>query len=197
MTSSCSHISTPKRCDWVPLNKDFYIDYHDQEWGVPVHHDHKHFEMLTLEGAQAGLNWETILKKRNAYQQAFYQFNPEKVARMTNNELENLCKNPHLVRHRLKIFSVRQNAHAFLKIQNTFQSFDHYIWKFVEYKQITNHWKDMSEVPSSTLLSNTIAKELKKQGFTFVGTKIIYAYMQAIGMVNDHLTTCFLHPCTR
>ena len=179
------------RCPWAGRGKAFYDDYHDHEWGVPVHDDIKHFEMLILEGAQAGLSWETVLKKREAYREAFHFFDPQKVAKMEDAELEALLLNPGLIRNRLKIFTARKNAIAFLAIQKEFGSFDHYIWNFIGGKSIVNHWQEMKDVPAKTKESDAISKDLKKRGMSFVGSTIIYAYMQAIGMVNDHLTSCF------
>lgn len=180
-----------KRCGWVDENKPHYVEYHDTEWGVPVHDDIKHFEMLTLEGAQAGLSWETILKRRDAYRQAFKQFDPNAVVQMTDDELEALLADSSIIRNRLKVFSVRKNAQAFLAIQKEFGSFDAYVWRFVNNAPKTNHPKSLKEVPASTPESDVLSKDLKKRGMSFVGSTIIYAYMQAIGMVDDHITDCF------
>lgn len=177
-----------KRC--FGEGKKFYADYHDQEWGIPVYSDQKLFEMLILEGAQAGLSWETILKRRDGYQKAFHHFDPEKVASMSDEELESLRKNPNIIRNRLKIFSARQNARVFLELQKEFGSFSNYIWRFVDHKPIQNHRKEWKDVPCSSPISDTISKDLKKRGMSFVGSTIIYAYMQAVGLVNDHLTNC-------
>jgi DNA-3-methyladenine glycosylase I len=179
------------RCAWVPSNNAEYQKYHDEEWGVPVHDDLKHFEMLTLEGAQAGLSWETVLKKRDGYRKAFKNFIPEKVALMNDFELENLMFQPEIIRNRLKIFSVRKNAIAFLQIQKEFGSFDKYIWSYVNNKAICSHVKNICEIPSQTEISIKISKNLKKRGMSFVGSTIVYAYMQAVGMVNDHSVDCF------
>jgi DNA-3-methyladenine glycosylase I len=179
------------RCAWVPSNNPEYQRYHDEQWGVPVHDDIKHFEMLTLEGAQAGLSWEIVLKKRDAYKKAFKNFIPEKVAAMTDSELEVQMQNAGIIRNRLKIFSVRKNAAAFLQIQKEFGSFDNYIWAYVDGKTICNHLKSIAEIPAKTELSDKISKELKKRGMSFVGSTIIYAYMQAVGLVNDHTVDCF------
>lgn len=185
-------MSDPKiRCAWVGLNKPHYEHYHDTEWGVPVHEDIHHFEMLTLEGAQAGLNWETILKKREGYRQAFHQFDPQKVARMSDESLEALLQNPEIIRNRLKVYSVRKNARVFLNIQETFGSFDAYIWQFVNGKPLINQWTHISQVPAKTKESDALSKDLKKRGMTFVGSTIIYAHMQATGLVNDHTTNCW------
>ena len=180
-----------KTCPWVPTTKQFYVDYHDNEWGVPVHDDRKHFEMLILEGAQAGLSWETVLKKRAGYRAAFYNFDPVKVAAMSDAELEALRSNPAIIRNRLKINAARKNAIAFLAIQKEFGSFDAYIWQIVGDKQKVNRWQTLDQIPASTPESDRIAKDLKKRGMTFVGTTIIYAYLQAAGLVNDHVVDCF------
>lgn len=182
-----------KRCFGGEIGKEFYAHYHDHEWGIPLHDDQRLFEMLILEGAQAGLSWETVLKKREGYRSAFYQFDPVKVAAMGDQELNMLCQNPNIIRNRLKIFSVRQNARVFLNIQQEFGSFDRYVWGFVKDKPIKNHWHRLADIPSSTPESNTLSKDLKKRGMNFVGSTIIYAYMQAIGMVNDHIIECWLH----
>lgn len=174
-------------------DKEFYANYHDTEWGVPLHDDQKLFEMLILEGAQAGLSWETVLKKRAAYREVFYGFDPKKVANMMDKELEILCNNPKIIRNRLKIYSTRQNAIAFLQIQKEFGSFDSYVWSFVNGHPIKNHPKSMKDIPAKTELSDTLSKDLKKWGMKFVGSTIIYAYMQATGMVDDHITTCFCY----
>lgn len=168
----------------------FYEEYHDHEWGIPTHDDQKLFELLSLEGAQAGLSWAIILKKRNAYQKAYHQFDLKKVAMMSDEELNQLTQDSLIVRNRLKIFSVRKNARVFLNIQKEFGSFDRYIWGFVDYKPLINHWKTFNEVPCETEISLKISKDLKKRGMTFVGPKIMYSFMQAVGMVDDHLITC-------
>ena len=180
-----------KRCFGGQVGKEFYADYHDQQWGKPVHDDHELFEMLILEGAQAGLSWETILNKRAGYRAAFHQFDVQKVAAMTDSELTALLQDPKIVRNRLKVFATRKNALAFIKIQQEFGSFDHYLWRYVDGKPLINHWKAFSEVPASTALSDAISKDLKKRGMTFVGSTIIYAYLQAVGVVNDHLADCW------
>lgn len=179
------------RCSWVPLNNPEYQKYHDQEWGVAVHDDNKHFEMLILEGAQAGLSWEIVLKKREGYKKAFKNFDVKKVAKMTDIELEELMQNPNIIRNRLKIFSARKNAIAFIKIQEEFGSFDNYIWGFVGNKPLINNIKNLCDVPTKTQISDKISKDLKKRGMSFVGTTIIYSYMQAVGLVNDHTVDCF------
>ncbi len=180
-----------KRCFGGEPGKEFYAEYHDHEWGVPSHDDQHLFEMLILEGAQAGLSWETILKKRKGYRKAFHQFDPAKVAAMSDDELEVLRQNPEIIRNRLKIYGTRQNAWVFLQIQKEFGSFDRYVWSFVNGKPIKNHWHQFEDVPITLPESDALSKDLKKRGMTFVGSTIIYAYMQAVGMVNDHLTECW------
>jgi DNA-3-methyladenine glycosylase I len=180
------------RCGWCK-GKDFYEKYHDEEWGVPVHDDRTHFEFLILEGAQAGLSWETVLKKRDGYRKAFKNFDPKAVASMTDAELEAQIENPDIVRNRLKIFAARKNAMAFLKIQEEFGSFDEYVWKFVGGKPIQRGCKTLADVPATSPESDALSKDLKKRGMTFVGSTIIYAHMQATGLVNDHVQDCFRH----
>jgi DNA-3-methyladenine glycosylase I len=182
-----------KRCCWVALDKQDYIDYHDLEWGVPVHNDNKHFEMLILEGAQAGLSWYTILKRRQAYRKVFKQFDPHKVAIMSDAELESILTNTEIIRNKLKIFATRKNARIFITIQQEFGSFDNYIWQFVDGKAKPNLPKTIKDLSSHTLESDILSKDLKKRGMSFVGSTIIYAYMQATGMVNDHMEDCFVH----
>ena len=177
------------RCIWA--TKEIFHPYHDNEWGVPVHDDIKLFEMLVLEGAQAGLSWETVLKKREAYREAFCGFDPNACAVLTDDYLESQLLDPKIIRNRLKVFSVRKNAIAFLDIQKAFGSFDAYIWDFIEGEPIVNAFKALEEIPASTEVSDAIAKDLKKRGMSFVGTTIMYAYMQATGMVNDHEVGCF------
>lgn len=186
-------IDGKRRCFGGEPGKKFYADYHDNEWGIPVHDDTHLFEMLILEGAQAGLSWETVLKKREGYRKAFHGFDPLKVASMGDSVLEVLRQNPEIIRNRLKIYSVRQNAQVFLKIQQTFGSFDAYVWRFVKEKSIINHWKRREDAPVTTTESDALAKDLKKRGMRFVGSTIIYAYMQAIGMVNDHIVGCWCY----
>lgn len=180
-----------KRCFGGQVGKELYADYHDQQWGIPVHDDRELFEMLILEGAQAGLSWETILNKRAGYRAAFHQFEVNQVAAMTDAELEALLLNPNIVRNRLKIFAARKNAVVFSKIQQEFGSFDSYLWRYVEHKPVINQFKTFADVPASTALSDAISKDLKKRGMTFVGSTIIYAYLQAVGVVNDHLADCW------
>jgi len=184
-------LQNKKRCFGGASGKEFYASYHDYEWGIPVHEERLLFEMLILEGSQAGLSWETILKRRQGYQKAFYQFDPEKVAQMSNLELENLRQDTRVIRNRLKIYAARQNAQVFLKIQKEFGAFATYLWKFVDNKPIINHWKNFAEIPTTTLESDQLSKDLKRRGMTFVGSTIIYAYMQAVGLVNDHLVDCW------
>ena len=182
-----------KRCFGGLPGKEFYAEYHDQEWGIPVHDDRLLFEMLILEGAQAGLSWETILKRREGYRKAFHHFDPRKVAGLTDEELEALRSNPNIIRNRLKIYGTRRNAQAFLTIQKEFGSFDRYLWGFVNGQPIVNRWKTFKSIPCSSPVSDAISKDLKKRGMTFVGTTIIYAYIQAVGLVNDHPMDCWRH----
>lgn len=181
------------RCFGGNATKEFYGDYHDHEWGIPVHEDRLLFEMLVLEGAQAGLSWETVLKKRANYQKAYYGFDPIKVAAMTDEELTILCTDSGIIRNRLKIFSARQNAQVFLCIQKEFGSFDCYLWSYVQGKAQVNHWNSLREAPTRTPQSDALSKDLKKRGMNFVGSTIMYAYMQAVGLVNDHLKGCWCH----
>lgn len=180
-----------KRCAWA--KNDLAVQYHDTEWGVPIHDDKKLFECLILEGAQAGLSWDTILRKRENYREAFDDFDAEKIVRYDDKKCAELLQNEGIVRNRLKINSTIQNAKAFLEIQKNFNSFDEYIWNFVDGKPIINRWKNLSEVPAQTAISDKLSKDLKKRGFNFVGSTIMYAFMQATGMVNDHLIDCFRH----
>jgi len=181
------------RCFGGEPGKEFYAEYHDKEWGIPAHDDQHLFEMLILEGAQAGLSWETVLKKREGYRKAFHEFDPGKVASMGDEELEALRENPEIIRNRLKIYAARKNARVFMDIQKEFGSFDSYVWSFVGGKPIKNHWKCFEDVPVTTPESDALSKDLKKRGMTFVGSTIIYAYMQAVGMVNDHLKGCWCY----
>lgn len=182
------------RCTWVPEDKIDYVEYHDKEWGVPIHDDQKHFELLCLEGAQAGLSWYTILKRRQNYRDAFYNFDPIKLSKMNDNNLEALMLNGGIICNRLKIFSVRKNAIAFLDIQKEFGSFDKYVWSFVGGVIKLNMPSGMDDVAVKTPESDALSKDLKKRGMSFVGSTIIYAYMQAAGLVNDHMKNCFLCP---
>jgi DNA-3-methyladenine glycosylase I len=180
---------SPVRCHWP--NNPLSIAYHDEEWGVPVHDDRKLFEFLTLEGAQAGLSWDTVLKKRDRYRCVFANFEPKKIARFDRRKVTALLKDPGIIRNRLKIESTISNAKAFLLVQKEFGSFDAYIWTFVNNKPLQNAWKTYRGVPASTRQSDAMSKDLKKRGFRFVGSTICYAFMQAVGMVNDHAVTCF------
>jgi len=181
-----------KRCEWCGT-EPIYVDYHDKEWGVPVHDDRLHFEMIILDGAQAGLSWITILKRRDGYRKAFDNFDVNKVSRYTDKKIEKLLLDPGIIRNRLKVNSAVKNAKTFLKIQKEFGSFDEYIWQFVNKKTIQNKWKQMSDLPAKTAESDAMSKDLKKRGFSFVGSTICYAYMQAAGMVNDHIVNCHRH----
>ena len=182
-----------KRCEWVGVVNDEYIRYHDQEWGVPVHDDQKQFEFLILEGAQAGLSWWTILSRRDGYRRAFAEFDPEKVARFTKKRIERLLGDERIIRNKLKINAAVTNAQAFLTIQEEFGGFDDYIWQYVDGTTIQNRWKSIKELPVTTKQSDALSKDLKYRGFKFVGSTIMYAHMQAVGMVNDHLVSCFRH----
>jgi len=180
------------RCPWC-LSTPEYIRYHDEEWGRPVRDDRVLFEFLILEGAQAGLSWRTILERRSGYRKAFASFDPVKVARYTDDTLEKLMLDAGIIRNRLKIWSARSNAQAFLKVQQEFGSFANYLWAFVDGKPLNNRVRQMSDVPARTELSDRISKDLQKRGFKFVGSTIIYAYLQAVGVVNDHLVSCPSH----
>jgi DNA-3-methyladenine glycosylase I len=179
------------RCDWAKGQFPEYISYHDEEWGVPVHDDKKHFEFLILEGAQAGLSWSTILKRRSGYRAAFADFEVEEVAGFDEKKLDGLLLDKGIIRNRLKVYSAATNARAFLKVQREFGSFDQYVWSFVDDKPIVKGWTKMSSVPATSAESDKLSKDLKKRGFKFVGSTIIYAHMQACGLVNDHTTDCF------
>jgi DNA-3-methyladenine glycosylase I len=182
---------TIERCEWAGTTDSLMLQYHDREWGVPVHDDRKHFEFLLLEGAQAGLSWSTVLKKRDAYRRAFSGFDPEKVSRYAKKRIQKLTVDSGIIRNRLKIESAVKNAKAFLRIQKEFGSFDAYCWRFVDGHPKLNSWKKRHEVPATTAESDAFSKDLKQWGFSFVGSTIIYAHMQAVGMVNDHLVRCF------
>ncbi|UCG53682.1 MAG: DNA-3-methyladenine glycosylase I [Candidatus Latescibacterota bacterium] len=179
-----------KRCEWCGTDP-LYIEYHDEEWGVPAHDDRHLFEMLILEGAQAGLSWITILKKRQAYRKAFNNFEAAKIARYTDKQIARLLANPGIVRNRLKIVSAVQNANAFLEVVDEFGFFDRYIWRFVGDSPVQNRWRRLADLPATTRQSDEMSKDLKRRGFNFVGSTICYAFMQAVGMVNDHVVTCF------
>lgn len=180
----------PVRCDWCGTDP-LYVAYHDEEWGVPVHDDRKLFEFLVLEGAQAGLSWITILRKREAYREAFAEFDAARVARFDARKVERLLQNPGIVRNRLKVESAVRNAKAFLKVQDEFGSFDAYQWRFVGGAPKRSQWSSIREVPPTTPESDAFSSDLRKRGFNFVGSTIMYSHMQAVGMVNDHLTGCF------
>jgi DNA-3-methyladenine glycosylase I len=184
-------LSPVTRCSWPQTELD--INYHDTEWGVPVHDDHRLFELLTLEGAQAGLSWSTVLKKRSNYRRAFADFDPARVARFTDKRVERLLKDPGIVRHRQKLESTVSNAKAFLDVQKEFGSFDRYIWQFVGGAPRTEKRRSLGDVPARTPESDALSKDLKRRGFSFVGSTICYAFMQAVGMVNDHAVSCFRH----
>jgi DNA-3-methyladenine glycosylase I len=178
------------RCEWCG-DDPLYVEYHDQEWGVPVHDDRKLFEMLILEGAQAGLNWLTILRKRENYRKAFDNFDAKKIAKYDKAKVAKLLADAGIVRNRLKIAATIQNARAFVEVQKEFGNFDRYIWQFVGGKPKINKWKNLKEIPPKTAESDAMSKDLKKRGFSFVGSTICYAFMQAVGMVNDHVVACF------
>ena len=187
-----------KRCAWAEKGNERYIRYHDEEWGVPVHDDRKHFEFLVLEGAQAGLSWSTVLNKRDAYRKAFAGFDPEKVARFTDAKIEKLLDNPGIIRNRLKVRSAVTNARAFLEVQREFGSFDAYMWRFVGGRPKVNRRRRMSDIPARTRESDALSRDLKERGFKFAGSTILYAHMQAAGLVNDHVVSCFRYqPCAR
>jgi DNA-3-methyladenine glycosylase I len=179
-----------ERCTWCPPHVPIYVAYHDEEWGVPVHDDRKLFEMLNLEGAQAGLSWLTVLKKRAHYEQVFDGWDAHKIAAYSEDKVASLLQDPGIIRNKLKVAATIENAKAFIQVCEAFGSFDAYIWQFVGGKPLTNQVKSMKEVPASTPQSDAMSKDLKKRGFKFVGTTICYAFMQAVGMVNDHFVTC-------
>ena len=182
---------TTKRCTWVTTDNPLMLQYHDREWGVPVHDDRKHFEFLVLEAAQAGLSWSIVLKKREGYRRAFSEFDPEKVARYTENRIQKLTLDPAIIRNRMKIAAAVRNAQGFLAIQEELGSFDAYCWRFVDGRPKLNRWKVMREIPATSRESEAFSKDLKRRGFSFVGSTVVYAHMQAVGMVNDHLVDCF------
>ncbi len=184
-------MSGKKRCAWAEGGNELYIQYHDREWGGPVHDDRTQFEFLILEGAQAGLSWSTVLNKREGYRKAFANFDPVKVARFSEKKIETLIQNPSIIRNRLKITSAVNNARAFLAIRKEFGSFDDYIWAFVGGKPLQNRWKAMADVPATSPESDALSKDLKQRGLKFVGNTIMYAHLQAAGLVNDHLVSCF------
>jgi DNA-3-methyladenine glycosylase I len=184
-------VKAPARCAWPRTDLD--IEYHDREWGVPVHDDRTLFEFITLEGAQAGLSWSTILGKREGYRRAFARFDPARVARFGKREVDRLVADASIVRHRQKIESTIGNARAFLEVQGERGSFDAYLWEFVDGAPQVNRWRALGEIPTRTAVSDALSKDLRRRGFRFVGSTICYAFMQAVGMVNDHLVTCFRH----
>jgi len=181
-----------QRCTWCG-DDPLYIQYHDEEWGVPARDDETLFEFIILEGAQAGLSWITVLRKRDGYRALFDNFDPKKIARYSDKKLEKILLDPRIIRNRLKVFGARKNAIAFLQVQKEFGSFSSYIWGFVDNTTIQNTWKSMKQVPATSAVSDALSKDLKKRGFTFVGSTIMYAHMQATGMVNDHTMDCFRH----
>lgn len=178
------------RCDWA-TNNELMTHYHDTEWGLPIHSDHQHFEFLILEAAQAGLSWLTVLKRREGYRKAFSNFDPKKVAKYDKKKINKLLKDPGIIRNRLKVESAVHNAKLFIEVQKEFGSFDNYCWQFVGGKPLINKRKSMKDLPAVSPQSDAFSKDLKKRGFRFVGSTVIYAHMQAVGMINDHLTTCF------
>ena len=182
-----------KRCEWAGETSLAYIEYHDKEWGVPVRDDRTQFEFLILEGAQAGLSWSTILNKRDGYRKNFADFDPQKVARFTQKRIEKILLDPGIVRNKLKVNSAVTNAKAFLDVQDEYDGFCNYIWQFVDGKPKQNRFKSMSEMPATSDESDALSKDMKKRGFKFVGSTILYAHMQATGLVNDHVTSCFRH----
>lgn len=182
-------MSSLVRCDWA--RNDLAIEYHDREWCVPVHDDRVLFEFLVLEGAQAGLSWDTILRKRERYREVFAAFDPQRVARFTQARCERILQDPGIVRNRAKVFGTVANARAFLRVQDAFESFDEYVWRFVDGTPVRNGWRSSKEVPATSPVSDELSKDLRKRGFTFVGSTICYSFMQAVGMVDDHVMTCF------
>jgi DNA-3-methyladenine glycosylase I len=187
----CAAIVTKKRCSWVSVDDPLLLQYHDREWGVPVHHDRKHFEVLVLSGVQAGLSWSLVLKKREGYRRAFNKFDPEQVAHYSERQIRKLTSDPEIIRNRMKIEAAVRNAGAFLKIREEFGTFDSYCWRFVDGRPRLNRWKVTRQIPAISPESEAFSKDLKRRGFSFVGPTTIYAYMQAVGMVNDHLVDCF------
>ena len=188
MRNAASH---EKRCSWVNMNDPLLVEYHDHEWGVPVHGDNRHLEVLVLSGAQAGLNWSLVLKKRDSYRRAFDGFDPDKVARYTGKRIAKLLVDPTIIRNRMKIEAAVTNARALLKVREEFGSFDSYCWRFVDGQPKFNHWRTTSQIPATSSESEAFSKDLKRRGFSFVGPTVMYAYMQSAGLVNDHLVECF------
>lgn len=183
-----------KRCQWAHDKPRYYTDYHDKEWGKPIKRDQAHFELLCLEGAQAGLSWDTVLQKRNHYRKLFYNFDIQRCAKLKDSYLEKCLTDPGIIRNRLKVFSIRSNANAFMAVQAEFRTFNAYIWSYVDKTPIINNWQTMADVPATTDMSDALSKDLKKRGFKFVGSTIVYAYMQSAGLVNDHTLDCAWHP---
>jgi DNA-3-methyladenine glycosylase I len=179
-----------ERCPWS-LGDEMYVKYHDEEWGTPIHDDVKQFEFLVLESAQAGLNWHTVLSKRENYRKAYKGFDPKKVAGFTEKNIEEMMNNPGIIRNRMKIEASINNAKRLLEVCKEFGSFDRYLWSFVNFKPVVGHWKSVSEIPVKTELSDRISKDMKKRGFRFLGSTIIYSHLQAVGIINDHITGCF------
>ena len=184
-------MSPPRSCPWVNGDNPLMVAYHDREWGVPVHDDRRHFEFLVLEAAQAGLSWSTVLNKREGYRRAFSGFDPRKIARYTTARVAELVADPSIIRNRMKIEAAVRNARAFLAVQDEFGSFDAYCWRFVGGRPRINRWKTMKEIPATSAESDAFSNDLKRRGFSFVGSTVIYAHMQAVGMVNDHVVSCF------
>jgi DNA-3-methyladenine glycosylase I len=184
---------TVTRCPWALGVDDAYQRYHDEEWGVPVHDDAKHFEFLILEGAQAGLSWAVVLRKRDGYRRAFAGFDPGRVARFNRRSVERLVQDPEIIRNRRKILAAIENARCFLAVQEEFGSFENYVWAFVNGRPVVNRWRRQKQIPATSAESDALSKDLKRRGFSFVGSTIIYAHMQATGLVNDHLVACYRH----
>ena len=187
----------PKRCSWVNVDDTLMREYHDREWGVPTHDDRTHFEFLVLEAAQAGLSWSIVLKKRDGYRRAFSQFDPEKVARYSAARIDKLTAEPGIIRNRLKIAAAVKNARAFLAVQKEYGSFDAYCWQFVDGRPRQNRWNAPRQIPATTAESDAFSRDLKRRGFSFVGSTVIYAHMQAVGMVNDHVIDCYRYRAVR
>jgi len=187
----------PKRCSWVKVDHVPMLEYHDREWGVPTHDDRTHFEFLILEAAQAGLSWSIVLNKRDGYRRTFSGFNPEKVARYSEARIDKLTADPRIIRNRVKIAAAVKNARAFLAVQEEHGSFDAYCWRFVDGRPRQGRWKTIGQIPATTPESDAFSRDLKRRGFSFVGSTVIYAHMQAVGMVNDHLIDCFRYRAVR
>jgi len=187
----------PKRCSWVKVDHVLMLEYHDREWGVPTHDDRTHFEFLILEAAQAGLSWSIVLNKRDGYRRTFSGFNPEKVARYSEARIDKLTADPRIIRNRVKIAAAVKNARAFLAVQEEHGSFDAYCWRFVDGRPRQGRWKTIGQIPATTPESDAFSRDLKRRGFSFVGSTVIYAHMQAVGMVNDHLIDCFRYRAVR